>query len=709
MRFARWLALGLGVLCVAGLSLVIADQEEASDAEEPRKIGLVEKTTGQLAQLDVTVRGPRPQIEELTAEDFELVIAGKFIGGFLVDRVCELPEEEPEPVAIVAEEEPVEQPAPAPAPAPARPAAGRASYLFYFDHHHLRPSGRQNALDIARSLIPELIVDGNRATIVSAGEKLVTFAELTDDHAVLLDAIERIEKDRTQWDQYPYQEELRVREVLEKLRDDTRQALALARQHQREESFRTDKALRLFSMVLGRLADLDPPKAAVYFGDTVRSNPGEHYLSFFGQSQRERDPTTSASVQAIGMSAFAGANAFDRVVKEAGALGVRVYTVQAEGLVNPSSVVPLGGSTRQARPTASTRHIVDAQNTLQGLAKETGGQAFLNGVPAAKIARRISGDLDCLYLLSFDPEGLALDQSLPVVVRVKRSKIRAHARGSLVLQSESSRVTSRLMAAFVSPEGVRADWPLRGVIIPTGFDEGRFHSLVQVTVPGSPLPKTEWDLGLSLVSRGRVREDASSRISVATPGVPVVLEKELTFTPGPFEIVMVARELNSDQIATAQIEGAWPDPGEEAATIGPIAVLQPSAGAFLRDGELRTRGALGKDNQAFAATDLPTVLVGLICRNKASGGRLRVERRLAGDDAAEFPPIELEKQEGRCAQIRDRIPAGTMTAGEFRYEIRVLAGDEELASEVHEFIAVEREAAGTASKSSLRRSVGSGS
>lgn len=669
---------------VAALALAVfflpllATGQAPPEPEEPRRIGLTERATGRLAQIDVTVTGPYPEIAELTAADFELVVAGSFIEEFLVDRVCalpEIPQESPEESDTVAEEET--------AAPPPLPRLGPKTYLFYFDQHHLTMAGRQNALDISRRLIPELIVDGNQAIIVSAGEELVTFAGLTGDTEALLDALDRIERDRRQWDPYPYQEAIRIQELLDDLESDTTRSIATARRLQREERYHTDRALRLLSMVLGRLADLDPPKAMLYFADTMRSNAGEHYLSFFGQAQREHDPVLSAATSAMEMDSFAAGAAFDRVVEEAAALGVRLYTIQAEGLVGDSSLIR--GARRS--PSVNNRRVSDAQNSLSSLAAETGGQAFLNGVPAPKIARRISTDLDCVYLLSFDPAEFPVNKTLPVIVRVKRDRIKARARGTILMQSESSRVTSRLLAAFAAPDAVRPDWPVRGAIIPTGYVDGRFHALVQATVPGSPLPQTEWDLGFSLVSGGKVRVDDSSRVAVSSAGVPVVLEKELVFEPGPFELIVVARETRSNQVATTRIEADWADPDEEPASVGPLAILQPSPGAFLREGRIRTEGALARAGEDGARTDLPMVIVGLVCRSRANKETLRVERRLVGESPVDFPAIEFPHGDDRCAQVLDSIPENMMTAGGFAYELRVLQGDEEIATARREFVA----------------------
>jgi len=68
-----------------------ADPPPEPPEESPREIGLVEEATGRLAQVDVTVSGPPEAIGSLEAADFELLVGGRFIEKFLVDRICNMP------------------------------------------------------------------------------------------------------------------------------------------------------------------------------------------------------------------------------------------------------------------------------------------------------------------------------------------------------------------------------------------------------------------------------------------------------------------------------------------------------------------------------------------------------------------------------------------------------------------------------------------
>ncbi len=678
MRFVS-VRFAIAVLALSGFALPSAAEDARQPGARPTEdSGLVERTGRSLIQLDVTVRGPQDEIADLKAEDFQLAVGGREIGRLTLDNLCRPRAAAPQPEAGLPDTE---------AAAPPVPRA-RATFLFYFDQNQLTLAGRQRALDVARELAGELIVDGSRALVVSAGREVRTYGALTEDPLEVIRAIGEIEGDRSQWDPQTTvfaSEESRIEKVVGALNDgDIDAALSFARQFQREETWLTGKALRLFSLAVGRLADVDPPKAVLYFADTMRSNAGEHYLSFFNTSTRRGSDTSV--LRQMEMDSFSAGASFQQLLEEASAQGVRVYTVQAEGLVMASPSLTVTDSARAGRTSAgyNSQRLRDAQNSLVGLARETGGAAFLNGVRPAKIAETIHGDLACLYLISFSPEGLPEDQDLRVSLRTSRRKVELQVKGLLVIQSETKRLASRLLAAFAAPDVVAPELAVSGLIVPTGFEDGRFSALVQLAVPGSPLAGAVWDLGLSLVSRGRVREDAAGRVAVSGSGVPVIFETEMDFAPGPFELISVAHETSLDAISTGRVEGSWPDPEAGSATVGPIAVLQPVDGAFLRGTELRQARSRAIGPADVLRTDRPTALVGIVCRG-SKARTLRLERRLSGDSAAEFDPQMIDFADDRCALFVDQIPAGTMTSGAFRYEVRVVDEGVELTSAVREF------------------------
>ena len=662
------------ILSASAVSQESEPPEEGGKDDDARDIGLIERAERGLAQLDVSVSGPWEAISNLTADDFELVIYGNVIKDLVVDRLCSQQmvtgktKDRRSDVDTVPPEQAVST-----EPDIRRPI----SFLFYFDQLLLNGAGRQNSIDLARGLIREKIRDGNRAAIVSSGKRLTTFADLTDDPEVLLEALDRLERSREQWVTWASTEEYRIREVLDLLENNgISAACGAAWRYQRDELWETDRALRLFSLTLGHLAELDPPKVAFYFADIVRQAAGEHYLTYVGGCGNFGNR--------LGEGVFGAEFAMQKVMDQASAHGTRVYTVRGEGLIAPAMT-----ASRQAiaaNNVTNLQRYSQAGDSLASIALETGGRFFINGEGPSKIAKRLDADLGCMYLLSFDPIGLMEDKPLKVLLRTKKPKVKAYVRGQIVLQSESARKTSKLMAAFAAPGSVQVDSPIHGAIVPTGYAKGRYTALVQVRVPGSPLSEAEWDLGASLLSRGELRDDASASVRVEQPNVPIVFETEMTFKPGPYELILVAHEQVADQLGTDRVQGDWPLLGEGAA-IGPIAVIQPEEGVFVRSGETRTRGALARTADELLRTDLPTALVGLVCRGPSKKKSLKVERTLVGEGETEFPEMEIDFGDEPCAQIRDLIPASTMTPGSFTYRVRLLDGDEEMALAERTFLA----------------------
>ena len=86
-------------------------------------------------------------------------------------------------------------------------------------------------------------------------------------------------------------------------------------------------------------------------------------------------------------------------------------------------------------------------------------------------------------------------------------------------------------------------------MIPTGFKDGRYSALLQVSVPGTPLPLANWELGASVVFRDNVKEEASEQFEIDRPDIPVVLERELRMKPGSYEMTSVAHEKLSGMIS----------------------------------------------------------------------------------------------------------------------------------------------------------------
>ena len=639
----------------------------AAAQEAPEKLrdsGIIERTDAVLAQIDVTVLGAAEILRSLTEDDFRIKINTTRILEFTLDRVC------PEIDAPAASDEP------STGESGSRSLAAQANYLLYFDQAHLTLAGRAQSVDTAREMIPLLTRDGAQAMIVSNAERLFVFEPLTRDADRLVAAIDRMEKDRTHWMTFAEHEDDRVDEVMRTLNEKDRisAALAKARRYQKQEIALTDRSMRRLRLTMTRLGDLPPPKAVIYFGDTLRRNPGGHYLSIFGHSVQ----TAEVPLGGMEASALLGGLSFDAAVNEASAQGVRFYTIQAEGLMERMQTV-LAGSTAmaQTRTSGAPRSIRSrsARDTLRGMAAETGGESFVQGASGTRIGERILTDSGCVFLISFDPAGFRYDQPLRTKVTTPRDDIELRVRGRLIVQSPSAKRTSSLLRAFGSPDSIEDPFELRSQLVPTGFENGRYTALLQISVPGTPLQSATWELGASVVHRDKIHDEASARMTVNAPGIPVVLEHEMRFGPGDYEIVSVAHEARTGMISSMQQDLAWPDPDGQAATAAPIAMLQPADAVFVREGNSRSSGSLARARGEWIDPGLPLALVAVVCRGRRDRGPLQIERALVGESVVELPPLELDMAAERCAQLRDVIPAGTLGAGRYRYRITSVEND----------------------------------
>ncbi|MCP3981790.1 MAG: hypothetical protein GY716_21010 [bacterium] len=651
-----------------------AQESSAPERDEPRDIGLVEQTQSRITQVDVSVHGPADAISALTREDFALVVGSKPIDEFTVDNLCPMPlpeEDDAGDAETTGADEPVTRP--------------KVSFIFFIDQQHLTQRGRANAIFMAEELIRRLIRDGNRGILFSNGKDLKAFTGLTDDQAEILSALGVLDGDKhpdgRQWVPDATAEDYAIDDINRTLRNDgTDRAMMVARQYQKAEVLRARKAQDRLVIALQTIAGVDPPKAVFYFADRMRKRAGGHYRDIFGASA-----LSDSRIAAMENDAFGAAHGFDMVNEEAAAKGIRFHTIFGEGLTAESS-------TRDR----------DARTTLQSLAAETGGESFLGTDRMAgvqRVAETVEEDLRCMYLLSFQrPKGLMEDELMALRVELKNpdKRIKIDARGQIIFESRSKRQTARLLAAFVTPDSGTSTSTVKASIVPTGFEDGHYSALFQAGVGGSPLPGAVWDIGLSVVARGKVRQQKSGRIEVSEAGVPVVFEAELEFDHGPYEIIVVAHERTEDRIVRGQLAGSFPDSSETVAIARPIAIVRGAEAAFLRDGEVRRThsGLLSVSSAAdYADPTRTNIALALLCRDKGKGSQSFILRRsLSGENSVEFPQATIEFQNGeRCIVNRDTIPPNTMNSGEFTYsiELRRKKKGEPIASAERHFVAVD--------------------
>ena len=225
----------LGVAAAVAATALAADPQQA-----PKDVGLVERASTRLAQLDVTVSGPTGQISGLTSTDFQVRLNHKIVPNLLVDDLCIA-----QPVAPRAAQSDKTGETPTEVTAPTEAGkASTATYLLYFDMPHLTQSGRKGAIDAARAMIPKLLAGGHRATIIVSAASLKTVVPLTSDVARLEAALVKMTNDNSTFDTYASLEDNRMADIILELDQSIDSALALAGRFAADERWRQEKELR---------------------------------------------------------------------------------------------------------------------------------------------------------------------------------------------------------------------------------------------------------------------------------------------------------------------------------------------------------------------------------------------------------------------------------------------------------------------------------
>jgi hypothetical protein len=173
-------------------------------------------------------------------------------------------------------------------------------------------------------------------------------------------------------------------------------------------------------------------------------------------------------------------------------------------------------------------------------------------------------------------------------------------------------------------------------------------------------------------------EEVSGRLTVSGGSVPLILQKTVRFSRGPFEVVGVGRDVVGEEIRSVRREGSWPDLEREAAGVGPIAVVQRVEGAIQRDGEVSRVGSVAVPEGVPVIGDRAVMFATVVCAGEGGREVVRVERELEGEEVVGFEPIEMEASGEECAVVRDTVPGGVMGPGFYRYRIRLVRGGQEL-------------------------------
>ena len=690
-------------------SALSARADKAPPPPAPLDPGLSERAESRLVQFELRVSRKGVPVGGLHADDFDIELGGKPLTAFTMDDMC-------------ASE----------AAAESAPAARPGSFIFYFDDSELTLEGRVRAIEVARLAAASLLAHGHDLLIYRNTNVLRTETKWTHDAAEVSAALDRIAADPGHKDYLPAaMNELQAERLIDRAQELVHQsnmqfsdamfdaysqhandrthgsggggmsskiappanphggyngavqnafsdALAydgsgnaviadLVSQFRtlvQDELVKNERDIERLRDAVRSLSLRPSPKGLVYFSDTLRRDPGGVITRLVGSDStftgRGSDVRGGTS-----MPSWTSDEELTALVRDASTYGVRFYAVEGRGMAAPSDWVR------------------SAQDTIAGLALDTGGHSFLNGRSARSIADSIAADQACWYLVSFDPSGWDTDRTLGLDVWSKKPGLRVLTLSSLIVPSPTMITQARLLAAHMGGDSLN-DNPLSVSIYPVGGTSQQLKVLAQVRMPTSGMPPaidTTWDVGFDVVSGGAVVAHNSGRVAWRGNGEPPVYQTTLSLPTGPYEIVAVAREDTTDAIRSGRVSGRWPASSADGVTLSLPVVAQPQRGGLVVDGKVKATGIVVRDAGNPVDSRASLAFVTAACISAPAGTHLRAERSVVGETEVKFDSTTLKADEGRCAQIRDLVAAGTFGAGRFTYYVQILSGDTVVSSQ----------------------------
>lgn len=320
--------------------------------------------------------------------------------------------------------------------------------------------------------------------------------------------------------------------------------------------FNTDRKLEALSSLAQSMSKIEQKKSIIYFSNGVQ------------QTGQENQAELRAAVN------------------EAIKSNVAIYAVDMRGL----QALPPGGEARNAslRGTsiysgASQRNALDAnfasQETLQTLAGDTGGKAFLDSNDFGKVFRAVQEDTSQYYLLGYRSSNPARDgRYRHISVKLKNPGYKLEYRSGYYaprdfLHSTHDDREQQLMAELA------ADFSATDLNMFLGaayfrVDDAHFFVPVSVVIPGSEIPftrdadkdKATLDFaGLVRDEAKRVVGNARDTIKLNVEGSQEVRRKNVqyrtgfTLPPGKYHLKFVARENQTGRIGSFETDLVIPD------------------------------------------------------------------------------------------------------------------------------------------------------
>ena len=434
-----------------------------------------------------------------------------------------------------------------PPPPPSETLRDRRLMVLFFDLTGMEPEEIDRSGTAALKFVDEQMSPADLVSVVSLSTRMQVDQDFTSDKALLKRELSKYSMSAGQG-------------YAAGATGDTEDTADSANPFTPDETeynvFNTDRKLEALSSLAQSMSKIEQKKSIIYFSNGTQQTGSEN----------------QAELRAA--------------VNEAVKANVSIYAVDIRGL----QALPPGGEARQAsmRGTGiysgqSQRNALDAnfasQETLQTLAGDTGGRAFLDSNDFGKVFKSVQQDTSQYYLLGYHSANQLRDgRYRRISVKLKNPNYKLEYRSGYYAPRDFQHAThddreQQLMAELA------ADFSATDVNMYLGaayfrLDDAHFFVPVSVVIPGTEIPftrdadkdKATLDFaGLVRDELKRVVGNARETVKLNVEGAQDVRRKNVqyrtgfTLPPGKYHIKFVVRENQTGRIGSFEMDVNIPD------------------------------------------------------------------------------------------------------------------------------------------------------
>ena len=432
-------------------------------------------------------------------------------------------------------------------PPPAEMLRDRRLMVLFFDFTGMEPEEVDRSATAALKFVDEQMSPADLVSVVSLSTRMQVDQDFTSDKDLLKKALSKYSIGAGQG-------------YAPGSTGDTEDTADSANPFTPDETeynvFNTDRKLEALSSLAQSMAKIEQKKSIIYFSNGVQQTGNEN--------QAELRTAVNEAIKA----------------------NVAIYSVDMRGL----QALPPGGEARNAsmRGTgmysgASQRNALDrnfaSQETLQTLAGDTGGKAFLDSNDFGKVFRAVQNDTSQYYLLGYHSANPARDgRYRRIAVKLKNPSYKLEYRSGYYAPRDFQHSTHDDREQQLLAE-LAADFSATDLNMYLGaayfrVDDAHFFVPVSVVIPGSEIPftrdadkdKATLDFaGLVRDESKRVVGNTRDTIKLNVEGSQEVRRKNVqyrtgfTLPPGKYHLKFVARENQSGRIGSFETDIVIPD------------------------------------------------------------------------------------------------------------------------------------------------------